>query len=240
MIIRKIYLYRKSRVEPISIVEDSQIPIQLEFMDYTVPSGATVKAYARKTFGRGDTYVAPCTATGATVTFTPPAGFFRQGGNLLQIEVDGTIIPFTLDVSCEGRLSNGGEGAPETVKTMVEQAKEAALSAQKSAASANSSATGAAQSEASAKSAEKNASGSAQSASSSAKSAQTAQEKTEKIAQTLSGTVDAAEDATARANSAAEAVAGLVAGFNEIIDDTTGAAFRLGIDNGVMYIVEEE
>lgn len=241
MISRKIYLYRKSRIEPVNIVQDSQVEISLEFADYTIPTGATVKAYARKAFGRGDTYVCECTASGSTVAFTPLEGFFAPGGNYLQIEVNGAIIPFTVDVICERRI-NEGDGSvaePEKVKSLLAQAQEAAASAKESEQNASNNATLAGQAKNAAKSSAESAAGSASSAATSAQSAKSAQATTEEIAGNLESTVEAAEDATARAKSAAEAVAGLVTGLNVIIDDTTGAAFRLGIDNGIMYIEEE-
>lgn len=238
MINRKIYLYRKTRIEPVNIVQDSQVEISLEFMDYSIPSGATVKAYAKRAFGGGDTYVCDCTASGSAVTFTPPEGFFLPGGNYLQIEVNGAIIPFTVDVQCERRLNDGeGSGEPEKVKALLAQAQAAAASAKESEKNASANAT-AGQSEAAAKSSASSASSSASAAGSSAKAAQTAQETTEGIAGSLAETVEAAEEATQRAKSAAEACKDLAAGINAMVDDSTFTHYRLGINNGIIYLEE--
>lgn len=143
---RKIYLAKKTRVEPIHIVQDSQVPIALEFMDYAIPAGATVRAYATGRYS-GATYTASCAVSGNTVTLTAPEGFFVYGGNLLQVEVNGQIIPFAIDVGCEVRLSEGGQGAtPEAVRPLVERAEAAAQSASASETNAAASATKAADS----------------------------------------------------------------------------------------------
>lgn len=126
---RDIYLLQKRRVPPIDIVAGSQIPIALEMKDYTIPSGATVKVYARP-WGRETTYVQDATATGNTVVFTPQDGFFREGWNSVQLEINGSKIPLALDVSGGVRLSDGGSGAtPEAVRPLVERAEQAAAKA---------------------------------------------------------------------------------------------------------------
>jgi hypothetical protein len=66
-------------------------PDALEMKDYTIPSGATVKVYARP-WGRETTYVQDATATGNTVVFTPQDGFFREGWNSVQLEINGSKI----------------------------------------------------------------------------------------------------------------------------------------------------
>ena len=128
-IVREIWLFQKRRVPPIDIVAGSQIPIALEMKDYTIPSGATVKVYARP-WGRETTYVQDATATGNTVVFTPKDGFFREGWNAVQLEIDGSKIPLALDVNGGVRLSDGGGGAtPEAVRPLVERAEQAAAKA---------------------------------------------------------------------------------------------------------------
>ncbi len=132
VITRQIWITRRMRIQPIEIVQGSQIGIELQMMDYDVPTGASVKAYAR---GRctADTYKADCTISGNTVSFTPPDGFFIPGPNRLQIEINGTIIPFSIEVSCESRISDAGNPAkPEQVKPLVERAETAALAAEQS------------------------------------------------------------------------------------------------------------
>lgn len=128
-IVREIWLFQKRRVPPIDIVAGSQIPIALEMKDYTIPSGATVKVYARP-WGRETTYVQNATVSGNTVVFTPQDGFFREGWNSVQLEIDGSKIPLALDVNGGVRLSDGGGGAtPEAVRPLVERAEQAAAKA---------------------------------------------------------------------------------------------------------------
>ena len=137
---REIWLLQRRRIPPIDIAEGSQIPIALTLMDYTVPAGATAKAYARP-WDRETTYQQTATVESSTVRFTPPDGFFRAGGNALQIEINGNKIPLLLDVNCGPRLSNGGDGAtPEAVRPLVDRAEEAAKAAAGQAAEAKASA----------------------------------------------------------------------------------------------------
>lgn len=139
---REIWLLQRRRIPPIDIAEGSQIPIALTLMDYSIPAGATAKAYARP-WDRETTYQQTATVDGNTVRFTPPDGFFRAGGNALQIEINGNKIPLLLDVNCGPRLSNGGDGAtPEAVRPLVERAESAAKAAATSAAGAEASAQG--------------------------------------------------------------------------------------------------
>lgn len=128
-IVREIWLFQKRRVPPIDIVAGSQIPIALEMKDYTIPAGAMVKVYARP-WGREVTYVQDATVTGNTVVFTPKDGFFREGWNSVQLEINGSKIPLALDVNGGVRLSDGGSGAtPEAVRPLVERAEQAAAKA---------------------------------------------------------------------------------------------------------------
>lgn len=139
---REIWLLQRRRIPPIDIAEGSQIPIALTLMDYTVPAGATAKAYARP-WDRETTFQQDAAVDGNTVRFTPLDGFFRAGGNALQIEINGNKIPLLLDVNCGPRLSNGGDGAtPEAVRPLVDRAESAANAAAASAAGAAASAQG--------------------------------------------------------------------------------------------------
>ena len=113
-ITRQIYITRKTRVPPIYIVQDSAVPIALEFMDYDIPAGASLKAYS-KAVGSDDVYSALPSAQGNTVTLVAEPGFFVYGDNKLQVEVNGQIIPFVIDVRCEIRLSRSG--TPSTPST---------------------------------------------------------------------------------------------------------------------------
>lgn len=135
-IVREIWLFQKRRVPPIDIVAGSQIPIALEMKDYTIPAGATVKVYARP-WGRETTYVQDAAVNGNTVVFTPQDGFFREGWNAVQLEINGSKIPLALDVNGGVRLSDGGSGAtPEAVRPLVERAEAAAAKAAEDAANA--------------------------------------------------------------------------------------------------------
>lgn len=145
-IAREIWLFQKRRTPPIDIVAGSQIPIALEMKDYTIPSGATVKVYARP-WGRETTYVQNATVSDNAVVFTPQDGFFLAGGNSLQVEINGNKIPLIVDVNCGIRLSDGGEGAtPEAVRPLVARAEDAAKAAAASEAGAATSAAEAAES----------------------------------------------------------------------------------------------
>ena len=141
---RDIYLLQKRRIPPIDIVAGSQIPIAFELRDYTIPAGATVRVYARP-WGREVTYVQDATVTGNTVVFTPQDGFFREGWNSVQLEINGSKIPLALDVNGGVRLSDGGSGAtPEAVRPLVERAEQAEKNAAAQAAAAKGSADAAA------------------------------------------------------------------------------------------------
>lgn len=143
-IVREIWLFQKRRTPPIDIVAGSQIPIALEMKDYTIPTGAMVKVYARP-WGRETTYVQDANVTGNTVVFTPQDGFFQKGWNAVQLEIDGAKIPLALDVNGGVRLSDGGGGAtPEAVRPLVERAEQAEKNAAAQAAAAKGSADAAA------------------------------------------------------------------------------------------------
>ena len=145
-IVREIWLFQKRRVPPIDIVAGSQIPIALEMKDYTIPTGAMVKVYARP-WGRETTYVQNASVSGNTVVFTPVDGFFQEGWNSIQLEIDGSKIPLALDVNGGVRLSDGGGGAtPEAVRPLVARAEEAAEAAENSKDQAGTSAANAANS----------------------------------------------------------------------------------------------
>lgn len=135
-IVREIWLFQKRRTPPIDIAEGSQLPIALKLMDYTIPSGATAKAYSRP-WGRETTYTQAATVSDNAVVFTLQDGFFSAGGNSLQVEINGNKIPLIVDVNCGIRLSDGGEGAtPEAVRPLVARAEAAAAKASEDAANA--------------------------------------------------------------------------------------------------------
>ena len=106
------------------VVQDSQVPVELELKDYAIPAGAKISAYARGHYA-ADTYRADCTYSGNVITLVPPVGFFVPGPNSLQFEIDGRIIPFKVVAICEERLSdpNDTTSTPEIVKPLVDQAR---------------------------------------------------------------------------------------------------------------------
>lgn len=129
----KIYLFKDSRLPPIKIARNSQLQITAEFMDYTIPDGAEVSAFATGLFP-GLVFTQGCTVDGNRVTFTPKPGFFVQGKNILQYKINNGVIPLAIDVSCEVNISATGDGAtPEQVLPYVTRAENAAESADKSA-----------------------------------------------------------------------------------------------------------
>lgn len=145
-IVHKVYITKNPRTPPIEVVYASSVPIRLELMDYTIPSGASAKVNANP-IGSEDVYQASCTVDGNAVEFTPTPGFFAVGKNDLQLEINDSIIGHALDVVCETRLKDkaGGDIAadPETVASFTARAEAAAASAAGYAEAANRAAAGA-------------------------------------------------------------------------------------------------
>lgn len=136
----KVYLFRPNRVPPIKIARNSQLKITIETMDYTIPEGSTASAFAKGAFS-DRIYTQICTVEGNRVSFTPQPGFFVQGRNVLQYEINNGVIPLAIDVSCELSLPDGGEAAePEQVLPLVQRAENAARAAEGDAAEADASA----------------------------------------------------------------------------------------------------
>ena len=126
----KVYLFRSNdRVPPIKIARNSQLPIVVELMDYTIPAGSTASAFAMGSGGK--VYTQPCTVEGNRVIFTPQIGFFAPGWNSLQYLINGGVIPLAIDVNCALSLPDGGEAAePEQVLPLVQRAENAAKAAE--------------------------------------------------------------------------------------------------------------
>ena len=136
----KIYLFRANRVPPIKIARNSQLRITIETMDYTVPVGATASAFAKGAFS-DKVYTQSCTVDGNRISFIPEPGFFVQGRNVLQYEINDGVIPLAIDVNCEISLPDGGQAAePEQVLPLVQRAENAAKAAEGDAAEAETSA----------------------------------------------------------------------------------------------------
>lgn len=140
---RDISLLQRRRVAPIYIVYGSAVQIRLNMIDYTIPTNATVEFFAQ--CGSGPVYRCNGSAIGNSAVFTPPEGFFQQGDNALQLEINGRLIPLALDVKCEERISGvGSEETPEQVRPLVLQAQDAAQEASSAATRAAGSASAAA------------------------------------------------------------------------------------------------
>lgn len=146
VIYRQIWLLSRHIVAPIEIVSGSEIPIRLELMDYTIPTAAIAKIYVTSR-PNGLVYVASGSVTGNAVTFVPADGFFAPGQNRMQLELNGKLIPLSLEVICHPRISLTGDPAtPEAVKPLTLRAESAASSAESSATTAVGAATSAAES----------------------------------------------------------------------------------------------
>ena len=204
----KVYLFRPNRVPPIKIARNSQLRITIETMDYTIPNGSTASAFAKGAFSK-KIYTQSCTVEGNRVSFTPQPGFFVQGRNVLQYEINNGVIPLAIDVSCEISLPDGGEATePEQVLPLAVRAENAATAAEKSAQEALSSQNAAADSAAAA-------SGSATAAEESANAAAESAASAERDANAAAGSAQAAGEyanAAASSESAADESANAAAG----------------------------
>lgn len=128
----KIFATEFPRMQSFAVSQGSQIPIELELDDYTIPANAKIVAYVRGRYA-STTYKANCSFEGNVITLVPPSGFFVPGPNALQVEINGTVIPFQIDAICKARVSDiGNPTTPETVLPYVERAEAAAQAAEKS------------------------------------------------------------------------------------------------------------
>lgn len=132
----KVYLFRSNdRVPPIKIARNSQLPIIIELMDYTIPAASKASAFASGSSGK--IYTQPCTVDGNRVIFTPQIGFFVPGRNSLQYLINDGVIPLAIDVYCDVSLPDGGEAVtPEEVLPYVTRAENAATQSEAAAARA--------------------------------------------------------------------------------------------------------
>lgn len=168
---RDVSLLHRRRIAPIHIVYGSAVQIRLNMIDYTIPTNATVEFFSK--CESGQVYRCDGSAIGNSAEFTPPEGFFLQGDNEMQLEINGRLIPFALDVKCEERISGvGSEETPEQVRPLVLQAQDAAKEARERASLSAGSANAAAMSSESAGQSANYAAGSAESAAESANLAQ--------------------------------------------------------------------
>ena len=198
---RDIYTLSARRTPAIDIVYGSAVPIHFNMMDITIPDGAAVVFYAQQQ--DGPVYRADGWKADNTAGFTPPEGFFKLGYNLLQLEINGKIIPVAIDVKCHERLSGAGsEATPEQVRPLVEQALSAArdaLESKNAAASSAGAAAGSAQealtSKNAAASSADSASGSASSAAGSASAAAGSAQEALESKNAAAGSAQAAQEA---------------------------------------------
>ena len=197
---RDVSLLQRRRVAPIYIVYGSAVQIKLNMIDYTIPANATVEFFAQ--CGSGPVYRCGGSAIGNSAVFTPTEGFFRQGDNALQLEINGRLIPLALDVKCEERISGvGSEETPEQVRPLVLQAQDAAKEAS-SAATRSAESAAAASGSANAAAGSKNAA--AQSATAAGQSANAAGESEKAALNSQNAAAGSASDAAGSASAAAE------------------------------------
>lgn len=197
---RDVSLLQRRRVAPIYIVYGSAVQIRLNMIDYTIPENATVEFFSQ--CGNGPVYRCDGSAIGNSAVFTPPEGFFQQGDNALQLEINGRLIPLALDVKCEERISGvGSEETPEQVRPLVlqaqdaaKEARESAVSSAGSAAAANGSAESAMQSATDARNAATAAGQSANAANESAKAAHNSQNAAAGSASAAAGSASSAAE----------------------------------------------
>ena len=219
---RDVSLLQRRRVAPIYIVYGSAVQIQLNMIDYTIPANATVEFFAQ--CGSGPVYRCGGSAIGNSAVFTPPEGFFQQGDNALQLEINGRLIPLALDVKCEERISGvGSEETPEQVRPLVLQAQDAAKEAREAAVSSAESAA-AASGSANAAAGSKNAA--AQSATSAGNAATAAGQSASAAAGSASAAAESARVASEASKNNVKSVAGVSpdsAGNVALTPDDVGA-----------------
>lgn len=132
-ITRELYVTKKIRMPPISVVYASAVPILMKLMDYTIPPGASAAVISTQA-GSDNVYQAACSVSGNFVEFTPQPGFFAVGANELQLEINNSIIGHPIVVDCDIRLKDkaGGDTTtdPETVASFTARAEAAAAIAE--------------------------------------------------------------------------------------------------------------
>lgn len=138
MIVRDIYINSTQVTPPIRIVYGTDnLPVQFRMKDITLASGNTAKFYSLAPSENRYEQTGTIDTSAGTITFTPVAGFFEFGQNLLQCEIkQGTkfLYSFAVDVLCAQNLLEDGTAAKaEAIKTYVERAEDAADSAEASA-----------------------------------------------------------------------------------------------------------
>ena len=138
MITRDIYINSKQVTPPIRIVYGTNnLPVQFCMKDVELASGNTAKFYSLAPSENRYEQTGTIDTSAGTITFTPVAGFFETGQNLLQCEITQGgkfLYSFAVDVLCAQNLLEDGTAAEaEAIKTYVERAEDAADSAEASA-----------------------------------------------------------------------------------------------------------
>lgn len=213
---RDVSLLQRRRVAPIYIVYGSAVQIKLNMIDYTIPENASVEFFAQ--CGSGPVYRCDGIAIGNSAVFMPTEGFFQQGDNALQLEINGRLIPLALDVKCEERISGvGSEETPEQVRPLVLQAKDAAKEASSAATSA---------------------AGYATSAGNSANAAAVSAESAGQSANAAAGSAESAAESANLANESKTAAAESARVAQESMEQTTAIVVKTPYigDNGNWYV----
>lgn len=131
MITRDIYINSTQVTPPIRIVYGTNnLPVQFCMKDVELASGNTAKFYSLAPSENRYEQTGTINTTDQTITFTPEAGFFETGQNLLQCEItqSGKVIySFVVDVLCGLNVMAEGTAAEAVnVKTWSERAEAAA------------------------------------------------------------------------------------------------------------------
>ena len=135
MITRDIYINSTQVTPPIRIVYGTDnLPVQFCMKDVTLASGNTAKFYSLAPSENRYEQTGTINTTDQTITFTPEAGFFETGQNLLQCEItqSGKVIySFVVDVLCGLNVMAEGTAAEAVnVKMWGERAEAAAETAE--------------------------------------------------------------------------------------------------------------
>lgn len=132
MITRNIYINSKQVCAPIYIVYGtSNQQIQFCMKDVTLASGNTATFYCLAPNNQRYSAAGTIDTSAGTITFTPAAGFFVTGDNLLQCEITQSskkLYNFAADVICERNVQ--GEGTPSEAVAAASYAERAEAAAE--------------------------------------------------------------------------------------------------------------
>ena len=166
---RDVYVLRDTLKNPISYVRGTDLlPIIFHFRDFTIPSGATAKAFVSKNDGNAVYGGATITGNDVTVDVTQQM-FITLGVNLMQVEIDSgneTLVTFEQPVMATPNLKAGDLPDSTTdvdfIDKIIEQAQEAVNDANAALETANTAISGANTAAESANSAAQNANNAAE------------------------------------------------------------------------------